>query len=123
MGAIDLYAAVVDQIAVGPHPPDVGKVSRRTRGEVEHHLSRDPASIAQGQSNVVLAEQCENPFGYPAAMSELDGDAQVAGNAAEKVHQRRQLARLEIGARLNQHRSQLVAELAYSLEKDFRRSG
>src|ERR1700731_1693861 len=54
--AIDLDSRVIDQIAVRSHPSDVPEVSGGTRGETQHQLAWNPATIGQHERNVVLLE-------------------------------------------------------------------
>src|ERR1700693_2585012 len=73
--AIDLHPRVVDQVAVRPHPPYVGEVRRRTLGEPQHQLARDPPAIDKGQGDVLLRAESKNSVSNPTSMPDFDSNA------------------------------------------------
>ena len=92
-------------------------------GEPQHQLARNPPSVDECQSNVVLREESKNTVGNPTTMSEFNSDAEITGSPPDEIDQRRELARLEIGAHLDEYRSELLTQLPGSLEERLRSAG
>ena len=67
--AVELDARVVDDALVDAHPPHVEKVGGRTRDEIHHLLSLNPAAVAQRERHVVLGQQREHAVVNPTALS------------------------------------------------------
>lgn len=117
--SIDLNAREIDEIAIGAHPPDVRKISRRAASQGKHHFARNPAAIDKRETDISVAKERDYSLGKPAAVPELDCETEVGRKLADKIHQRRQLVRLEIRTELNENWSKLLLELAGSLIKLF----
>ena len=116
-GSVDLNSRVVNDALVGAHPADVEKVGGGTRGEREHLLALNPATVAQRERDVVLGEQREDAVVNPATLAEFDREANVPRKLGQELGDGRELQRSEVGTELNQDRSELVAELTGAIEE------
>src|SRR5690349_5347741 len=97
---VDLYARVVHDRAIGTHPSYVNEIRRRLRCKLHHLLTRDPPRVRQRQRDAVLGEKGEHAFVDPASLPELDGESQIGWQRRQKLRERGQLRRAEIGAEL-----------------------
>src|SRR5689334_7767245 len=102
-----LNSRIVDDALVGAHPADVQKVGGGTCRELHHLLARNPASVAQRQGDVVLGEESKDAVVDPAALPELDREANVARKLGKELRDSRQLRGPEIRTELDQNRPQL----------------
>jgi hypothetical protein len=111
-GAVDLDARVVDDVAVGAHPSHVQEVGGDAAGQREHLLARQPPCVREGHAHAMLSQKRQHAILDPAAMSELDAEADVRRKRRQQLRQRGQFDRPEVGAELNEDDAELLAQLA-----------
>src|SRR5258705_9537423 len=68
----------------------------------------------------MLREQREHAVGDPAAMAELDAEADVARQGGQQLRQRRQLDRSEVRSELDEDGTELLTQLTSAVVEQVR---
>src|SRR4051812_10467959 len=115
--AIDLDAGEVDDRAVGPHPAGIDEIRRWSARQGEHLLPGNPLPVGQCKRDVMLGEQRNHAVVNPAAVAEFDRETRVTRKLGKELRERRKLRRPELGAELDEDRSELGSELARAVHE------